>query len=596
MPELPQIQTLVNALGWTLIHFLWQGLFIAGLFWAVCRWTRPEQASIRYWTGMLAFLAAIVIPGATFLLYLPGTPEAVVTGPATAGVVTLGAALKPSFSQMAQMGLEPVLPVVVALWGLGVALLSSRAMLGWLGARRLVTQGTREVGPGLRAVVDALMQKIGVRQAVRVLSSTRVKVPTVIGWIKPVILLPVSVIAKLPRTQLEMIIAHELGHIRRHDYLLNLMQVLIETLFFYHPAIRWMSRQVRQEREHCCDDLVVARCAQPVVYARALASLESLRSPLANVVMAASGGDLVHRVRRIVRRELPRNHAGFTQLTLLLGIALAVSLSARQGLDLSRQTRDAEPLSATLTGDSQRLNLQDRTAWLVGLQTYPGLSVTVREVRAAEDERRAALEQERQARAQLERQQAAAEAARRAVEAQRQAGLEDPMGVSRDAQVSRAGGSSIPAHDRLAERMIAANAPIAGLRDSDPGERARRERREAIDEVTVTPETVVAPIYPFKARRQKLEGHVRLEFSVDATGRARDISVVDASPPDIFEESAVRALEKWVFEVDDSHSRSARVYQDFDFNMEDNEPVLGKRERRCDITGSRICGLNRWNK
>lgn len=596
MVELPQIQTLVNALGWTLIHFLWQGLIIAGLFWTVCKWTRPEQASVRYWSGMLAFLVSIAVPVATFVLYLPGTAEAAISGPATVGVVALGAALKPSYAQLAQMSLEPVLPIVVVLWSIGVALLSSRAMMGWVGARRLVTLGTREVGPGLRATVDALMQQIGVRQAVQVLASTRVKVPTVIGWIRPVILLPVSVIAKLPRTQLEMIIAHELGHIRRYDYLLNLMQLMVETLFFYHPAIRWMSRQVRQEREHCCDDLVVARCAQPVLYARALASLEHLRSPLAAVAMAASGGDLVHRVRRIVRRELPSSHAGFTQLTLLFGIALVVSLSARQGLDLSWQVRDAEQTPASSSDGSRWVDLRGKMAWLGGLQSYPGLSVTVRETQAAERERLAVLEREQRARAQLERQRAEAEAARLAMEAQRQTAQPVPVNGVQDEQAARAGAKSKPAHDRLAERMIAANTPYEGLRNSDPGERARRERQEAISEVTVTPETVVAPIYPFKARRQRLEGHVRLEFSVDKSGRARDISVVDASPPDIFEESAVRALEKWVFEVDDAHSGTARVYQDFDFNMEDDGPVLGKRERRCDITGSRICGLNRWNK
>jgi len=589
MPELPELQTLVNALGWTLIHFLWQGLCITGVFWAVSKWTRPEQASLRYWAGMIAFLLCVAAPVATFIYYLPGSPGQATALPAIGGALALGTAFRPSYTTLLQMSMEPALPAVVAIWAVGVTLLSFRALMGWLGARRLVTHETAEVSAELRRLVDRLMQRLGVRQVVQVLSSARVNVPTVVGWLKPVILLPVSVIAALPQAQLEMIIAHELGHIRRYDYLLNLLQVMVETLFFYHPAIRWMSRQVRQEREHCCDDLVVARCEQPIVYARALASLESLRSPVATVAMAATGGDLIHRVRRIVRRELPRNHAGFTQLTLLLGVALVVSLSARQGFELGRQVQEIAN-APVVQSERNAFKPADKSAWLVGLESFPGLAMTVKAARASYEralEAQALREAEFMA---AQRQAEAASAGSRVAKSQdAEIRIEAPPGTD-------TGASSQPAHDRLAERMLAANTVLRDVHGSDPGERARRERQSTIDEFMITPETVVAPVYPFKARRKRLEGHVRLEFSVDEAGKARDISVVDAYPPEIFEDSAVRALEKWVFEVDDSISRNARVYQDFDFNMEDDGALLSKRERRCEIAGSRICGTTRWNK
>jgi TonB family protein len=592
MPDLSQTQTLVNALGWTLIHFLWQGMSIAAIFWLVCKWTQPEQALVRYWAGMVAFLAAVVVPVATLMHYLPGATEAHRLPPIAADAMVTSAAIQPSLAFVVQAAMEPAIPFVVVLWALGVGLLTCRALLGWMGARRLVSLDTQAVSAEVRAIVQALMQRLGVRQAVHVLSSVRVQVPTVVGWIKPVILLPVSVIARLPRAQLEMIIAHELGHIRRHDYLFNLLQLMVETLFFYHPAIRWMSRQLRQEREHCCDDLVVARCQQPVLYARALASLESLRSPSPVIVMAATGGDLVHRVRRIVRRELPRNYAGFAQMALLLGVALVVSLSARQGLELSRQGTD-KAIAATMVDEHRRApGFRDLSAWFGGLENFAGLGATLRAARAMHEQYLA--EQSRLARAQ---QQAAAPSPKA-----RPAEPDRPSSRPGDAQATLVAGGykapslSTPAHDRLAERMLAANTALQELHDSDPGERARRERQSTIDELSIIPESVVSPVYPFKARRQRLEGHVRLEFSVDASGRPRDISVVDASPPDIFEESAVRALQKWVFEVDGSHSGAARVYQDFEFNMEDEGVMLSKRERRCEIAGSRICGTQRWNK
>jgi TonB family protein len=111
----------------------------------------------------------------------------------------------------------------------------------------------------------------------------------------------------------------------------------------------------------------------------------------------------------------------------------------------------------------------------------------------------------------------------------------------------------------------------------------------------ITPETVVAPVYPFKARRKHINGFVRLEFSVDESGQTQNIKVVEAQPAEVFEKSAINALEKWVFKVDENHSENRRLYQIFDFDMEEPESILSKRERRCDITGSRICGLKVYN-
>ena len=128
------------------------------------------------------------------------------------------------------------------------------------------------------------------RGRVRLLESSAVVVPTVIGWLQPVILLPVSALAGLSPTQIEAILAHELAHIRRHDYLVNLLQTLLETLLFYHPAVWWLSRSDPHERENCCDDLAVSLCGDPVAYARALADLEEHRGSAGPLVMAASGG------------------------------------------------------------------------------------------------------------------------------------------------------------------------------------------------------------------------------------------------------------------------------------------------------------------
>src|SRR5690606_4059756 len=150
-------------------------------------------------------------------------------------------------------------------------------------------------------MLQAVAQRFGEVGPVRVLISSRIDTPTLIGWLKPVILLPTAVAIGFPRHQLELILAHELAHLRRHDHLVNLAQVVVETVLFYHPVVHWISREVRHEREICCDQLVLrVTDEQPAEYARTLAALESMRQAPSQLALAATGGRLVDRVRRIL--------------------------------------------------------------------------------------------------------------------------------------------------------------------------------------------------------------------------------------------------------------------------------------------------------
>jgi TonB family protein len=424
-----------------------------------------------------------------------------------------------------------------------------------------------------------------------VLKSTRVVVPTVVGWLKPVILLPAAVIARLPNDQLEMVIAHELGHIRRYDYLFNLLQLLIETLFFYHPAIRWMSGQVRQEREHCCDDLVLAHCDKPVLYARALANLEVLREPLPAVALAATGGDLVYRVRRIVQHELPGHNSGFAQLAVMLGVAVMVSVGAHQGFQVRQQFLESGDASRQVLPALHGQVTADRTAWVQGIVAYPRLAAEKIKAIRAEDQAQLAL-----------------------IVEQRKAAQRPQLAASRlNAQINapstRSDEDTLPkeAHDlftlapRDETRLDEESMLLAGIYSPPASgvtaeEQERKAKLENFTEFKLTAETMVAPVYPFKARRKRLDGYVRLEFSVNGDGKPLNIRVVEAQPEDIFEKSAISALQQWVFRVGEEHPEDLRLLQVFDFGMEAETPELFKRDRRCEIAGSRICGTQRYNE
>jgi hypothetical protein len=218
--------------------------------------------------------------------------------------------------------------------------------------QRMRTHDVRPAAPSWEQTLARLARQLHITRAVALAESTRVDVPTVIGWLSPLVLLPVSAIAALSPAQLEAILAHELAHIRRHDYLVNLLQTLVETLLFYHPAVWWVSRRIRIEREHCCDDLAVTLCGDPVAYVNALADLESLRSTAApfrradHIAMAATGGSLLHRVRRLL--GTPESHS--VRAPIGLAASAAALLVAGITVGASGRTQPVEQPPALRPG------------------------------------------------------------------------------------------------------------------------------------------------------------------------------------------------------------------------------------------------------
>ena len=308
---------LAHAIGWTLLHLVWQGALVAVVL-AVLLHLCGRSANLRYLLSCGALTVIVALGVVTAIRSYPvGVLAPVVTSrpesvtPALDGVAP-GFALLATATAVTTTGVAPdrfrsyvraandALPVIVTLWILGVVLLSIRLGLDWLKARRLVDQSRTSICDEWQASLRRLAAALGVRHAVRLLESAAIEVPTVIGVIRPAILLPASTLVGLTPVQLEMILAHELAHIRRHDFLVNLLQTAVETLLFYHPAVWWISRQVRIERENCCDDLAVAVCGSPLHYARALARLEELRVTPPALAVSATGGSLFQRVRRLV--------------------------------------------------------------------------------------------------------------------------------------------------------------------------------------------------------------------------------------------------------------------------------------------------------
>lgn len=295
-----------HAISAGLLHFVWQGLLVAFLLWVALATLRNGSARLRYMLSCAALAIMIALPVITvWVVYsapvAASTPaDQVVDIAHSAGSAALSAAASlPAWVAALEAWVLPV-------WLAGVLIFAVRLIWSSRHAARL----QREGDPAEASLIDTvsrLARRMNIGCPVRVLISRLTDSPGVAGWLRPVILLPAATLLSLSVEQLEAVLAHELAHIRRHDYLVNVLQTLAETLFFYQPAVWWVSSRIRNERELCCDDLAVEICGDAVGYARALTKLERLRVISPELAMSSTAGSLLYRIQRLtgVAEEQP---------------------------------------------------------------------------------------------------------------------------------------------------------------------------------------------------------------------------------------------------------------------------------------------------
>ena len=301
--------------GWTLIHFLWQGTAIGLATALALKATARRSANVRYIVACAGLALMLAAPVATARLFshdaalwnraevrpqppfdvAQGGPEAfegpdrvlstdqrnrVEAARLTSDRPVMRDASVRLASALEAVPVDRVVRTITICWLVGVSLLLGRMAGGWWYVRRLHHLAMETTASPWQTACRRLAYRLGLPAAAHVVESALVDVPTVVGWLRPAILLPVAAMAALSPAQVEAILAHELAHIRRHDYAVNLLQTIAETLLFYHPAVWWLSARIRIEREHCCDEVAVRICGDAVGYAQALAELEAWRRRL----------------------------------------------------------------------------------------------------------------------------------------------------------------------------------------------------------------------------------------------------------------------------------------------------------------------------
>jgi bla regulator protein blaR1 len=293
----------MESLGWALLHFLWQGTALAAL--AAAAMALCRRASTRYRVGVGALALMLLAPLATLFFdsqqhsVVPEIAKSSSLGAAVWTITTTTGAARSSAQTFSLTPSLNALPWLVEAWLLGVAFFSLRSAGGFLLIERERRKQSAVVKSRVLETCYTLQDRFGLNRAIAYCECKWLQAPAVIGWFRPVVFLPVSALTGLSEEQLEAVIAHELAHIQRLDPFVNVFQVCVETLLFYHPAIWWLNKKVRAEREHCCDDMAVALCGNAVEYARALTLMEQWRSAPV-FAMAANRGPLTERIVRVL--------------------------------------------------------------------------------------------------------------------------------------------------------------------------------------------------------------------------------------------------------------------------------------------------------
>ena len=351
-------QGTMQSLGWALLHFLWQGTALAAIAAAAMAMFRKPGARYLIGIGMLGLMLAA--PVATFVFYSQqraNSTESVKSSPlaAAAWPIARGNTVASGATPRLPLRSLNVFPWLVEVWLLGVALFSLRSAGGFLLLERERRRQSTVVKDWLLEICYTLQDQLGIHRAVQYCESTFLQAPAVIGWFRPIVFLPATALTGLSEEQLRVVIAHELAHIRRFDAFVNVFQVCVETLLFYHPAVWWLNRRIRAEREHCCDETAVTLCGNAVEYARALTLMEEWRSAPV-FAMAANRGPLSERIRHLLGMNPCGEGArkvGFAGSVLFLVTALLAG-NALFGIAYTKPTAFAGsgPIQGFLQGET----------------------------------------------------------------------------------------------------------------------------------------------------------------------------------------------------------------------------------------------------
>lgn len=369
MTLLPITGDFVRALGWAILHSMWQSFFIYTCLRIVLKLWPMAGARIRYNLSMLSLTGIFTWFLATLYIQIDRYQDVRATSESFSGQImwqppVQETAVYPSQESLVWLvpDLERCFPYLVSLYILGMVVMTAKLLTDFMQLRKIRTTRIEPMGPEWDKHLQKLAARLQIPRKVKLLVSKHIQVPVMLGFLKPLILLPVAMVNNLSEAQLEAVLLHELAHVKRNDYLLNIFQSIVETILFFNPFVWLISRTIRIEREHCCDDLVIASTVQPLQYAHALVALEEYRLTANRLTMAAADNKqhLFYRIKRIM--EMKTKHLNYSQkflavLIIATGLVSIAWLNPAKGKNCDTMANEQSECDSVPSGtaDSSKL-------------------------------------------------------------------------------------------------------------------------------------------------------------------------------------------------------------------------------------------------
>ena len=377
----------LDVVGYTLLHSIWQGLLILFIIAVILRFIPSKLSNTRYAIATVGLFSIIVASVVTFIYLSIGSSDLIsftayydlrhegISTYHTQSTVT-------NYLEAGQALIQACIPLFLIIWVVGAMIFTMRIFMGLAYVERL-REGCVPMASEWNRFIQEMSAELRIDKNITLAESRIINAPIVIGYLKPLILIPIGMCASLSTAQLETIFIHELMHIRRKDYLVNLLQSFIEAIYFFNPFVWAISNTVKREREHCCDDAVVQLHGNAIVYASALATLEEVRLSNSQLSLSLAGNknELLKRIKRLMEKSVQQHYSGgkiIPALLLVIGLVCAswISTTSRfNEADAAYGQNEAVLQDTTKKGKKDRAEKKTQRN-----RTTPSANITEKEV------------------------------------------------------------------------------------------------------------------------------------------------------------------------------------------------------------------------
>ncbi|WP_395375265.1 TonB family protein [Marinicella sp. W31] len=583
MNELMQIS---NAIGWTLIHFSWQALLIVAAYWIVTRSVSKNQVTLKYWVGMSAVALCLIIPAYSLVNSLSqvshqATSATLLSLPAIEPVVNV---YQTSATDLIIYLINLSLPYLVVIWALLVFVLSFNLVKSWMDLQSILKHSENKKSDHLTRVVKEKAAALGLIFKPVLKLTDHIAIPATFGFFKPVILLPISIINKLPIEQVELIILHELCHIRRNDFLHNLLQLLTDTLFFFHPFIRWMNNDIRHVREQCCDQMVLNQNSEPLTYAHALTNVADMhlhKNSNAQLQIGLNDGQLMDRVRTVLMSSRKK------QSSVLLIPALC-ALIVTYGVMLLGEGQDEigdfilTERTVPVEQPENRLFFKPESFAVPHIEKPQAQSVNKSTASTT------------QVKAPAEKTTAKVKIAEKEILTASQPVIETNLVEQKEIIQPTGTGADIESTFQTAaiDTQSSMDTSSAASKFNDA---MAQDILQPSEEITLKIADPIlrkseAPAYPSRYRRDQIESQVVAQYKINESGRVYDIEVKFEENYNAFGSAVIRAMKKWRYDPSSlTNAHLDKTYQrTFNFSLQGD--TAEKNDAHCGgpTTGTRV--------